>query len=247
LRGDLATVQEKLATCRATRKGGVDLATLLQQQRNEQELADEYNRLTQTITRIENRNREELRVREELADLQRHQHAIGVEIHRLLDGRKASQDRLEEVEKKVKILSRSKNVGELKVVEEKSLDAALAEISRLHNSIRLADEEISEWRTRSAAFSPGLQRLSAVIRGIEEKSELDRLSAVINQRVAERTALEKMVEQAYVAERNARGAHEIALGRIREREFQTNRERQFNAAGEANRRRGGVPRPLVAS
>jgi chromosome segregation ATPase len=243
LRSDLATVQEKLEECRAARKGGVPLDALLRQQRTEQELTQECNRITTLISRIENRNKEEMRVRRELADLQQQQHAINKEIERVLEARKASEDRAVEVEKKIKSLSRSRSVGELRVTEDKTLDAALNEASRLRTSIRLADEEILEWRKRLDAFTPGLQRLSTIIRDIEEKNELDRLNAVVNQRMCEREALERMVGEAIRAENNARGAFDIALGRIQERQFMANREKEFEIANRANKRRG-IPQTL---
>jgi hypothetical protein len=145
---------------------------------------------------------------------------------------------LAEIEKKVRTLSRSKNIGELRVAEEKVLDAALTETARLRTSIRLADEEVLEWRRRLDALVPGLQRLSTIIRDIEERNELDRLSAAVNARMSERQALEKMVGEAYKAEQNARGLLDIANGKIQSRQFYANREQEFNSAHQANRRRG---------
>jgi hypothetical protein len=243
LRRDLATTEEKLANCRATRKGGVNLDTLLQQQRTEQELTQECNRITTLISKIEGRNKEEVRVRRELADLQQHQHAINKEIEQILGGRKGSEERLAEIEKKVRTLSRSKNIGELRVAEEKVLDAALTETARLRTSIRLADEEILDWRKRLDALVPGLQKLSAAIQDIEERNELDRLSAAVNARMSERQALEKMVGEAYKAEQNARGLLDIANGKIQERQFMANREKEFEIANRANKRRG-IPQTL---
>jgi uncharacterized NAD(P)/FAD-binding protein YdhS len=140
-------------------------------------------------------------------------------------------------------LSRSKNIGELRVAEEKVLDAALTETARLRTSIRLADEEILDWRKRLDALVPGLQKLSAAIQDIEERNELDRLSAAVNARMSERQALEKMVGEAYTAEQNARGLLDIANGKIQERQFMANREKEFEIANRANKRRG-IPQTL---
>jgi hypothetical protein len=250
LKYDLKIAQDKLAVCRSAPRGGIKLLDAVAQRREEQALSDKVEAISQHIGKIETRGQEEARVRKALAAMDAPRHAIDTEIEEIIVAMHTDQARLEVLERQIKTLGRSRNVGELKIKEEKTMDAALNEISRLRNCVRLAGEDIADLRAKSAAFTgPEYRRLAAMITKIDEQKQLDALSYELNVAVARKAEIQKMLHEAEAYENRCRFEFQTANDAIQEREQQHFKEIQFEQAN-AQRRQpvvSNVPAPMAGS
>jgi hypothetical protein len=250
LRYDLKIAQDKLAICRSAPRGGIKLLDALAQRKEEQALSDKVDALSQHIGKIETRGQEEARVRKALAAFDAPRLAIDKEIENLIVMMRTDQERLDVLERKIKTLGRSRNTGELKIVEEKALDSALSEVSRLRTSVRLANEDIADLRAKSAAFTgPEYRRLAAMITKIDEQKVLDDLSFRLNTAVAQKEDIKTKLFEAEAFENRCRYEYQVASDAIREREQQQFKEIQFEQANALRRQPvvSNVPAPMASS
>jgi chromosome segregation ATPase len=191
LKAKLASEQDALAASRNA-GGNLSLSEAMARQKHQQKLTDSIAATAREIALIESKGQREAEVRRHFAEIQEQSAAVGKDIEKAIDRRKALQADLDTAERKVKTLSKSKATSELRVAEERQLDVTLNEIGRLRNQIRLADEEITTLKARQDSYAPAYHSLVKELETLDDARKLDELSAAVDRAITNQTQLDLM-------------------------------------------------------
>ncbi len=247
LKAKLAAEQAKLAACR-TAAPNLSLSESMARKKEAENLNASIIALGQEIAQIENKFRAENETRRKFAEVEESRAVLNKAIDKLIAARTENQQALDALQRKTKSLEKSRSVSELKVTEEKQLEAAVASIGALQTKIRIADEQIRDLQQEVERFSPAYQALAKQIEKFDDQAKLDAASLKLNCAMSQRIEVEGLLTKAWEYEHKCRIDFEIVNDGIKVKTQAEERDRFFQQELERrrNQKPSFVPAPIGA-
>lgn len=166
--------------------------------------------------------------RKKLSEAQETLRGHDAELERLSARRKELAAQIERAEQRVKFLSKSGAVSELKVVEQKEIDGLLVEIARNQQLVRMGDQEVEKKQTERNTYAASLLELEKAVQKLDDQDRLKVLSKAQSEASERVEELTKQLVQARAVEEHCRFAYENENDNIRLRDSDTRREAMFD-------------------